>query len=656
MQAIILAAGRGSRLAPLTDTVPKPMLEILGMPILERIILDLPDEIDEVIIVVKHLKDIIEAHFGNSYKGKSILYVQQGDMNGTYGAVLSTKKHLRKGSFMVLGGDDIVSKEELALMIKQSLSAGYNIKPVPSLDYEVFNILNGKVMGLVKVKEEESEIPKFFPTGTYVLDERLWECEPVCFKGDEYGLPHTLVALFKKEEVWGVEMKSWIQINSHEEFVHAEKEVSLRLNNIDFRKIHIIGIGGIGISALARYYNALGCSVSGSDTQESDLLNSLRNEGIDIHIGNDASNIFKNIDLCIYTIAINKDSDKEYIETSLRKSGGENITLLSYPEALAQISKEKKVIAVCGTHGKTTTTAMAQKAFSQAGLSVTMILGSLIEVGGKMTNYIHGESDWMLIEACEYKRSFLNYDPEIVLVTNIDADHLDYYKDINDIINAFQEFVKKIPRSGKLLVHTNEYNILESSEKINVDEGVDETLVSLSVPGQHNRKNAQLVIMAGKVLGLDDEAVRIGLHSFTGTWRRQEYRGRHFGMECYDDYAHHPSEVSATLEAFREKYPDKKIIICFMPHLYSRTKLLLDDFSHSFELADQIVILPIYAAREDFDPSINSQMLADKIAENGKKVCTTNGIDETKDFLNNISSTDSIVVTMGAGDIYKIYE
>ena len=452
------------------------------------------------------------------------------------------------------------------------------------------------------------------------------------------------------------------------------------MQNIIYNKIHFIGIGGIGMSALARYYKSQGIIISGSDSSESELIDNLRSEGIIVNISESSDNVADDTDLLVYTIAIKSDNVELLKGLELANNNEKSCRVLTYPQALGEMSREKKVIAVCGTHGKTTTTAMVYYALQNTGLDVSMILGSLIKdknSENKMTNYIQGNSDWIVIEACEYRRSFLNYNPEIILITNIDADHLDYYKDIGDIENAFGEFIDRLSENGKVIIHKNEeavisriqenyreknklennnFKIEKSIKKVICEDVINLEDVKLSVPGEHNRKNAQLVVALGDMLGLSREKVLEGLKNFAGTWRRQEYKGKHFDMECYDDYAHHPSEIKATLQAFKEKCPNKKIIACFMPHLYSRTKILFDDFINSFDDADEIILLPIYAAREQVDISISSDMLARELNNINKKAVSLASVNTLKDYLKIHSDKNNVVVTMGAGDIYKLYE
>ncbi len=204
-------------------------------------------------------------------------------------------------------------------------------------------------------------------------------------------------------------------------------------------------------------------------------------------------------------------------------------------------------------------------------------------------------------------------------------------------------------------MHKEEFEYINSENKINAD--IFETdKIDLSVSGEHNRKNAELILALGNHLKLDINSIKKGLKEFKGTWRRQEYKGKIFDMECYDDYAHHPTEIKATLQAFREKYDDKKIIVAFMPHLYSRTKILFNDFVNAFDLADEVIVLPIYAARESFDPSINSEMLVREIQNKNKKAVYLSNIKSLKDYMEIHSDEDKVFITMGAGDIYKVYE
>lgn len=410
-------------------------------------------------------------------------------------------------------------------------------------------------------------------------------------------------------------------------------------------KIYCIGIGGIGLSALARYYKHKGHEVSGSDSSDSELIQTLKREGIDVIIGSDVSRITDEIDMVVYTIAI-PSTQAEFVRA---KELG--IPSKTYPQALGEVTKEKETIAICGTHGKTTTTAMAYYALKACGIDPTVIVGSLLS--GVGTNFIPGDSKYMIVEACEYKRSFLNLHPTHVLVTNIDADHLDYYRDLQDIHEAFQSFADKVPESGHLVTHDN----VELSTKavfVNADT-VDIEGIRLKVLGRHNQANAQLVIALGQALGLPEEKIREGLLEFKGTWRRLEYKGvTSKGVSVYDDYGHHPTEIRATIQALRERYPkgDYALVIFFQPHLYSRTKLFQDSFAEVLATADKTYLMPIYAARESDDGTIASSVLAEKIRALGGDVELLDTTLALVPAIEALEGNRTIAVNIGAGDAY----
>ena len=410
----------------------------------------------------------------------------------------------------------------------------------------------------------------------------------------------------------------------------------------EYKNVHCIGIGGIGLSALARYCHAHGAKVTGSDTGTSRITEDLQKEGVVVYSGHNAAHLSPEADLIIYTIAVTENNPE------LKTGRVRGVTCLSYPEALGLLTQEYTTIAVCGTHGKTTTTAMIASMLTACGKSPTVIVGSLLSGNG--TNFIQGDSEYLVVEACEYKRSFLNLRPTHVVVTNIDEDHLDYYKDIHDIELAFQSFVSMIQESGFLVTH-EDVSLITIGEKIDADI-INKDEIELSVLGDHNKKNAQLVLALAKALGLDEGDARKGLHSFTGTWRRLEYKGTQKGAIVYDDYGHHPTEIRATLEALREKFKlgKFKLIVVFQPHLYSRTKLFLDDFSNAFALADKVCVLPIYASREKDDGSISSHDLVE-ITPNA---IAMESFEEVKKYLDKHAHSGSVVLTIGAGDVYLL--
>lgn len=332
----------------------------------------------------------------------------------------------------------------------------------------------------------------------------------------------------------------------------------------DYTNVHCIGIGGIGLSAIARYCKNMGAHVTGSDSGHSKITEDLQKEGVIVYQRHDAKNLSDDVTLVIYTIAVT-DTNVE-----LKTARERGIVCMTYPEALGLLTQEYTTIAVCGTHGKTTTTAMIASMLTACGKNPTVIVGSLLSSSG--SNFVQGDSEYLVVEACEYKRSFLNLHPTHVVVTNIDEDHLDYYKDIKDIESAFQSFSDLIPSSGLLVSHSD-VSLHTVSKKINADD-INKDEIELSVLGDHNKRNAQLALTLAKELGLDEVEARKGLLSFTGTWRRLEYKGTQKGAILYDDYGHHPTEIQATLQALREKYKQGKfkLIVVFQPHLFSRTK------------------------------------------------------------------------------------
>lgn len=412
----------------------------------------------------------------------------------------------------------------------------------------------------------------------------------------------------------------------------------------EYKHVHCIGIGGIGLSALARYCHAHGARVTGSDNDMWPVMPALQKEGIIVHLDYNIAHIEEGTTLVIYTIAT-KENNPELL--AVKKRG---ITCMSYPEALGLLTQEYTTIAVCGTHGKTTTTAMLASMFKALGKSPTVIVGSLLSDGG--TNFIQGDSEYLIVEACEYKRSFLNYNPTHIVVTNIDADHLDYYKDLDDIKSAFQEFVDKLPENGTLITHAD-VELVTRAKKINADY-IDTHTIELAVLGEHNKRNAQLALALSDALGFDQTEARKGLLAFKGTWRRLEYKGLWHDIVMYDDYGHHPTEIKATLQALREKYPhDKyKVIAVFEPHLYSRTKEHLDDFAHSFIDADVACILPIYGAREVDDGTISSHDLVEKTQ--GAIYMET--FDEIKKYVLSKPHYHTVLITIGAGSVSTFHD
>jgi len=438
------------------------------------------------------------------------------------------------------------------------------------------------------------------------------------------------------------------------------------LNLSKIKNVHFIGIGGIGISAIARMMLHDDKKVTGQDMQDGEVVDELRKLGIDIKIGQLYENIPAETDLIVYTIAID-NYDRELAE---KIKGQADIPACSYPEMLGIISKDKYTIAVSGTHGKTTTTGMISQILTSTGKDPTVIIGSLLKddpnlTDGKRSNFISGKSQYLVVEACEYRRSFLNINPKVLVITNIDNDHLDYYKDIEDIKSAFREMAKKVPSDGFVVCNPDDENIGDvvrdiKAKVVNWQDYFDENL-KLKIPGMHNKKDAAAASAAASILGISKPDSEKYLADFPGTWKRFEFRGAlSQGTLLYDDYAHHPTEIMTTLNGFRELYPKNdnwKITVIFQPHLFSRTKLLLQDFAKSFNVADQVFLLPIYYAREVDDGTISSQILSDEInkhSDNSKSFSSFEELEKSLVVELLKMGEKDIIVTMGAGEASKI--
>lgn len=421
--------------------------------------------------------------------------------------------------------------------------------------------------------------------------------------------------------------------------------------------IHVIGIGGIGISAVARMLLLQGKKVSGSDRGESEVTTELVKVGATISIGQKADNIPADCDLVIYTVAIPHDNP-ELMEATKR-----GVAMLTYPQTLQIISAQKYTIAVSGTHGKTTTTAMIASIMIEAGLEPTVLVGSLMTNPKKHTervNFLSGTSEYFVVEADEYKKSFHNLSPKILVINNLDLDHLDFYKDLADIQQSFRELALKVPQDGFVIADISHPHIVPVIKDLKchlVDSKPFENFsYKLSVPGIHNKANASSALAVASVLKIHEAQSQKALMAFKGTWRRFEYKGETVsGALVYDDYAHNPQKVSAALQGAREMFPDKKIIAIFQPHLYSRTKLLLQEFASAFTNANQVFLAPIYAAREVHDPTISSEMLAESINQHGVPARAFRDLQSIADYLSLQNfKNDTVLITVGAGDVYTV--
>jgi len=418
------------------------------------------------------------------------------------------------------------------------------------------------------------------------------------------------------------------------------------------KKVFIVGIGGVGLSALAQLLVARGAQVSGSDRGESPTTEMLKGQGISIILGHAADNVPDDTDLLMYSDAVYEDNPERMHAKEL------GILQRSYFEALGDITKEYKLVAVAGAHGKTSTTAMLIDVFEDAGFDPTAIVGSLR--AKTKNNFRAGKGKWFIVEADEFKRHFLNFSPQMLVITNIDADHLDYYKDLAEIQSAFKELVQKVPADGFVICDKSNANVLPviegaKAQVIDYKPHYDPALPMKALP--LHRINAAAVLAAAESVGISAEGAKKSLANFAGTWRRFEYKGKTAtGAVVYDDYAHHPAEVSTTLASVREQFPGKRLLVAFHPHTYSRTKLLMGDFAKAFKDADDVVLAPIFAAREKADPAVTSEVLAAKITEEGTPAQVLETFESIAEYLKKTAQMDDLVITMGAGDIYKAGE
>ena len=449
---------------------------------------------------------------------------------------------------------------------------------------------------------------------------------------------------------------------------------SNKINNI-----HMIGIGGSSMSGLAEILVNLGYKVSGSDLKISKSTQRLEKLGVKVYPYHSEDNIL-DPDLIVYTVAV-KDNNPELI-----KGRSLNIPVIDRAELLGAIMRKYPYsIAVSGTHGKTTTTSMITMIMLEAGLDPNIHIGG--ELGAIGGNTKIGGSRYFITEACEYYGSFLKFNPYLAVILNIEADHLDYFKDLAHIKSTFESFVSLIPDNGyivacaddpdtvdvmdaakcnKITYGLKSENAIWGAKDISFDEmgcasftltrhNQSQGMVKLNVPGIHNVSNSLAAIASCDALGCSMTQIIQGLYNFTGTNRRFELKGVVDDIKVIDDYAHHPSEVKATLRAAKNCV-HKKIWCVFQPHTYTRTKLLLDDFSVAFSDADTVILADIFAAREADNGQIHSSMLADKIKSQGKDVLYLSGFDAIVDYLKKNVSPGDLIMTLGAGDIYKVGE
>jgi UDP-N-acetylmuramate--alanine ligase len=446
------------------------------------------------------------------------------------------------------------------------------------------------------------------------------------------------------------------------------------------KRLHFIGAGGVGMSGLARLLIKNHAIVSGSDQTQTAVTDRLCEWGADIKIGHNAYNLDPAADAVVISAAIKEENP----ELKLARSKG--LKIYKYAQMLGQLCNCYEGVAIAGTHGKSTTSGWLTYCLKQAGCDPNFIIGAdIIQLGGSSGV---GESKYFIAEACEYDRSFLNLKPKIGCILNIEQDHLDYYKDEDQIVDAFRDFTLGIKPEGVLIANGEDSNVAKIINRLPADIrcqtfGLDKNCdfyvanirlnegfyefdayhndillgtTRISLPGTHNILNALPVVAMAMNIGLEPGRILDLLPGFTGMDRRLMLKAQVGQITVLDDYAHHPTEIRASLAAIRERYEPKRILCIFQPHQYSRTRLLLNDFSESFRLADVTIVPEIYFVRDSqaAKKEVNAQILVERIRENGNQALFIDGFDRICDYLIENVTAGDLVVTMGAGDIWKV--
>ncbi|MDP3769631.1 MAG: Mur ligase family protein [Candidatus Sungbacteria bacterium] len=426
------------------------------------------------------------------------------------------------------------------------------------------------------------------------------------------------------------------------------------------QQIHIIGIGGIGVSALARYYRTKGHYVTGSDLQSSEITQGMSREGVSIVIGkHKAINIPATAVLIIYTAAV------PHTNPELKEARKRGLNVMTYAQAVGELTTHYKTITISGSHGKSTTTALAGLVLEQGYYDPTVIVGTKINEFGA-SNFRNGRSGYLVLEADEWNKSFLHYHPEIAVVTNIDAEHLDTYGTVEEVEKTFQEYLEKVPRYGKIIANEDDERLRDIAKKFGMKvkwyslKSPEAAIARkiLQIPGEHNVSNALAALTLGRHLGIAETDILAALKRFTGAWRRFEFKGIVNGALVYSDYGHHPSEIQATLLAARERFPFRRVFCVYQPHQYQRLQYLWDKFVGAFDRADNILLLPVYdvAGRETgaAKQAVNSKKLARELTARGKQVQHVATLASAKKWVKTNAKNGDVFLIMGAGDIYTL--
>lgn len=443
------------------------------------------------------------------------------------------------------------------------------------------------------------------------------------------------------------------------------------------KRIHFVGIGGIGMSGIAEFLLNQGLEISGSDMKKSDLTAHLEQRGIIVVEGHDPE-LVKDVDVVVKSSAV-KDDNPEIAAAKALK-----IPVIRRAEMLAEITRMSFSIGISGTHGKTTTTSMAGMILEAAGLDPTIIVGGKVKNFG--SNNVMGSGKYIIVEADEYDHSFLSLTPIIAGITNIDTDHLDCYRNLDDIKKAFVEYANKVPFFGSVIACLDDPGVQSILPQINkkiltyglsrqadiqavaldlknfqasydvLYKGYKLGRISMKVTGRHNVLNSLLAVGMGLELDIPFERIKSGLAEYNGVYRRFELKGEAKEITVYDDYAHHPTEISATLEGFKES-TSRRIVVLFQPHLYSRTKDLHQEFGRAFFACDKLLLAPIYPAREAPIPGVDSKLIADAAVQSGHhNVHLINDNADIVSFCINELQPGDILISMGAGNIWRYGE
>lgn len=445
------------------------------------------------------------------------------------------------------------------------------------------------------------------------------------------------------------------------------------------KNIHFVGIGGIGMSGIAEILTNYDFRISGCDVRASDVTDRLQRHGIPVSIGHDPSHL-RDVDLMVISSAVRQDNPE------VRRAREIRVPVIRRAEMLGEITRLKRGVAVAGTHGKTTTAAMTALVMSEAGLDPTLIIGGVLR--NLQSSSRLGRSEYLVVEADEYDRSFLALNPAMAVITNIEADHLDCYKDLDEIREAFAQFASKVPFYGVVVGCVDEPNVAAlldtipkrairyglspraSLRAVNLQFKDDWTsyevefhrqplgTVTLRVPGEHNVRNSLAAIGIGLELDIPFPKIAAALEKFRGVERRFQILGDYNGAMVVDDYAHHPTEIRATLEAARKSYPKRRLVALFQPHLYSRTRDFHKEFAEALQQADQAYLTAIYPAREEPIPGVTSDLIIDAATRRGagNVVLIDRSGPELVAFLRSVLKPGDLFVTMGAGDIHRVGE